>query len=88
MTGGMGCWAMGGMWWGNDVNDDDSVAAVGAALDCGVNFFDTAPLYGYGLKDLLFDGKKSTIVVDRGGQILDFDVPSFRARLGGLASCS
>jgi len=40
-----------------------------------------APLYGYGLKDLLFDGKKSTIVVDRGGQILDFDVPSFRARL-------
>src|SRR5438552_15395869 len=48
---GMGSWAMGGLWWGDDVRDEDSVAAVHAALDEGINWFDTAPLYGYGHAD-------------------------------------
>jgi methylglyoxal reductase len=48
---GLGCWAMGGLWWGDDVRDEDSVAAVHAALDEGVNWFDTAPLYGHGHAD-------------------------------------
>ena len=48
---GMGCWAIGGKWWGDDVRDSDSIAAVHAALECGVNFFDTAPLYGHGHAD-------------------------------------
>lgn len=48
---GMGCWAMGGLWWGDDVRDEDSIAAVHKALDVGVNWFDTAPLYGHGHAD-------------------------------------
>ena len=48
---GMGCWAMGGKWWGDDVRDDESIAAVHAALDEGINWFDTAPLYGHGHAD-------------------------------------
>ena len=48
---GFGCWAMGGLWWGDDVRDEDSTAAVDAALDAGVNWFDTAPLYGHGHAD-------------------------------------
>lgn len=40
-----------------------------------------APLYGYGLKDLVVAGKRTTIVVERAGQNLDLDIPSFRARL-------
>ena len=48
---GMGCWAIGGKWWGDDVSDRDSASAVSAALDCGINFFDTAPLYGLGHAD-------------------------------------
>ncbi len=48
---GMGCWAIGGLWWGDDVRDDDSRAAIGAALDAGINWFDTAPLYGHGHAD-------------------------------------
>ena len=58
---GMGCWAIGGEWWyveegkepsacgwGNGVDDNESVRAIHAALDMGVNFFDTADVYGCG----------------------------------------
>jgi aryl-alcohol dehydrogenase-like predicted oxidoreductase len=48
---GFGCWAIGGKWWGNDVDDATSVAAIRAALEHGINWFDTAPLYGHGHAD-------------------------------------
>lgn len=48
---GFGCWAAGGKWWGDDVRDDASIAAMRRAVDLGVNWFDTAPLYGYGHAD-------------------------------------
>lgn len=48
---GLGCWAIGGLWWGDDVRDEDSAAAIEAALEGGVNWFDTAPLYGHGHAD-------------------------------------
>jgi methylglyoxal reductase len=48
---GMGCWAIGGRWWGDDVKDADSEAAVRAALEAGITWFDTAPIYGYGHAD-------------------------------------
>lgn len=44
---GFGCWAMGGTRWGK-VDDQDSIAAVHEALNLGVNFFDTADVYGFG----------------------------------------
>ena len=41
----LGCWPFaGGRVWGPQ-NDDDSIAAVHASLDAGVNFFDTAEGY-------------------------------------------
>ncbi len=44
----LGCWPFeGGETWGYQ-SDDDSIAAVHAALDGGVNFFDTAESYGAG----------------------------------------
>jgi len=44
----MGCWALAGdMTWGPQ-DDRDSIAAVHAALDAGVNLFDTAEAYGDG----------------------------------------
>ena len=69
---GFGCWAMGGLWWGDSVDDDASVAAVHAALDCGINWFDTAPLYGYGhadevLRRALADRSSSAIVATKVG---------------------
>lgn len=48
---GLGCWAMGGLWWGDDVRDEDSAATIDAALEVGINWFDTAPLYGKGHAD-------------------------------------
>lgn len=48
---GFGCWAVGGKWWGDDVRDDASIDAIRCALELGVNWFDTAPLYGYGHAD-------------------------------------
>lgn len=48
---GIGAWAMGGgNWvysWG-DQDDSDSIAAIHRALDLGINWIDTAPVYGLG----------------------------------------
>ena len=46
-----GAWAIGGAW--GDVSDQDSLAALHAALDGGVNFFDTADVYGDGRSERL-----------------------------------
>ena len=46
-----GAWAIGGAW--GDVDDKDSLAALHAALDGGVNFFDTADVYGDGRSERL-----------------------------------
>ncbi len=42
---GLGCWAMGGDAWGA-VDEPAAIRAIRAALDGGVNWLDTAPLYG------------------------------------------
>lgn len=46
-----GAWAIGGTW--GDVQDDESLAALHRALDLGVNFFDTADVYGDGRSEQL-----------------------------------
>jgi aryl-alcohol dehydrogenase-like predicted oxidoreductase len=48
---GIGAWAMGGGGWAfawGPQDDDDSVAAIHAALDAGINWIDTAAVYGLG----------------------------------------
>jgi aryl-alcohol dehydrogenase-like predicted oxidoreductase len=46
-----GAWAIGGAWGG--VEDKESMAALHRALDLGVNFFDTADVYGDGRSERL-----------------------------------
>src|SRR6478672_62709 len=46
-----GAWAIGGTW--GDVDDGESLAALRRALDLGVNFFDTADVYGDGRSERL-----------------------------------
>ena len=52
---GLGCWAIGGPFWAGDdavgwgeVDDNESIRAIHRALHLGVNFFDTADVYGTG----------------------------------------
>ncbi|MBT7067096.1 MAG: aldo/keto reductase [Verrucomicrobia bacterium] len=43
-----GAWAIGGgPWWG-ETDDDLSIRAIQTALDEGIDFIDTAPVYGFG----------------------------------------
>jgi aryl-alcohol dehydrogenase-like predicted oxidoreductase len=46
-----GAWAIGGTW--GTVDDQESMAALHRALDRGVNFFDTADVYGDGRSERL-----------------------------------
>jgi aryl-alcohol dehydrogenase-like predicted oxidoreductase len=46
-----GSWAIGGTW--GNVDDDESIAALHRSLDLGVNFFDTADVYGDGRSERL-----------------------------------
>lgn len=46
-----GAWAVGGTW--GPVEDDESFAALNRAVDLGVNFFDTADVYGDGHSERL-----------------------------------
>ena len=48
---GVGAWAMGGAGWAfswGPQDDNDSIAAIHAALDAGINWIDTAAVYGLG----------------------------------------
>ena len=48
---GIGAWAIGGGGWNGSMgpqNDSDSIPAIHAALDYGLNWIDTAALYGLG----------------------------------------
>jgi aryl-alcohol dehydrogenase-like predicted oxidoreductase len=48
---GIGAWAMGGGGWAfgwGPQDDDDSIGAIHAALDRGINWIDTAAVYGLG----------------------------------------
>lgn len=48
---GFGAWAIGGFW--GPVDDDASMRALHAAIDAGVNFIDTADVYGDGRSERL-----------------------------------
>lgn len=71
---GMGCWAIGGPFWAGEtplgwgeVDDEESVRAIHAALDREVDFFDTANVYGAGHSERVLGraiaGRRSRVVI-------------------------
>ena len=46
-----GAWAIGGSW--GETDEGESLAALHEAIECGVNFFDTADVYGDGRSERL-----------------------------------
>jgi len=68
-----GAWAIGGAW--GDVDDKDSLAALNKAIDSGVNFIDTADVYGMGRSERLIaqlkrDRKEAITVATKAGRRL------------------
>ena len=79
----VGTWAIGGQKWG-DVNEKDSIKAIRAMIDEGVNLVDTAPVYGNGhseevvgkaledgYRDKVFLATKFSISNDENGAIIN-----------------
>jgi len=69
-----GSWAIGGTW--GKVDDDVSMRALEKAVDCGVNFFDTADVYGDGRSEQLISRltkaqKQKIYVATKAGRRLD-----------------
>ncbi len=72
-----GAWAIGGSW--GTVSDEESLAALHKAVDSGVNFIDTADVYGDGRSERLIakliaqlkkDSKSEIIVATKAGRRL------------------
>jgi aryl-alcohol dehydrogenase-like predicted oxidoreductase len=71
---GLGCWAIGGpffekgtpLGWG-EVDDEESMRAINCALELGINFFDTANVYGAGHSERVLGktmaGRRSEVVI-------------------------
>lgn len=73
-TVGFGTWAIGGSW--GEVDDQVSYAALNRALDLGVNFFDTADVYGDGRSERLLarlkrERREPFYIVTKAGRRLD-----------------
>jgi aryl-alcohol dehydrogenase-like predicted oxidoreductase len=74
-----GAWAIGGAW--GNVDDKDSLAALHRAIDLGVNFIDTADVYGDGRSERLVaqlrrERKETIYVATKAGRRLDPHVAS------------
>jgi len=74
-----GAWAIGGFW--GDVDDRESLAALHRAMDLGVNFFDTADVYGDGRSERLLARLKrergeEIIIATKAGRRLDPHIAS------------
>ena len=63
---GLGLWAIGGSMWG-EVEDRESLDMISAALEMGINFFDTADVYGDGHSEVLLgkamQGRRDKFIV-------------------------
>ena len=91
---GMGCWAIGGPFWSGEtpvgwgqIDDAESIRAIHAAIDLGVNFFDTADAYGAGhsetiLGQALKDRRDQVVIATKFGNLFD---PATKQMTGGSA---
>lgn len=83
-----GAWAIGGWkWGGSDANE--SVRAIHSAVDAGINFIDTAAVYGFGLSEEIVGKaiatlpRDSVIVATKCGLRWDIETPTLHAESEG-----
>lgn len=81
----------GPLWWGPQ-DDGDAVAAIRAALDHGVTWVDTAPMYGWGVAERLVGralaGRRDEVVLLTKGGTEPPDEPSAAPGLRSRMDCS
>ena len=78
---GLGTWAIGGSGWDDawgPQNDRDSISAIRRALELGINWIDTAPVYGLGhseevVAEALKGLKNKPIIATKCGLVWDKD---------------
>jgi aryl-alcohol dehydrogenase-like predicted oxidoreductase len=73
-----GAWAIGGSW--GPIDDDESMRALHAAIDSGVNFIDTADVYGDGRSERLVarlrrERREPIVVATKAGRRLPAQTP-------------
>jgi len=79
---GMGCWGIGGRFFaGNqplgfpDLDSDEAIRVIHAALDAGVGLFDTAAVYGAGRSERLLGralkGRSGAVIISKLGTAFD-----------------
>jgi len=68
---GLGCWQLGADW--AELSEPDCEAVIAAALDSGVNFFDTADVYGAGRSEAILGrvlaGRDDVFVATKFGRL-------------------
>ncbi|MDH3191888.1 MAG: aldo/keto reductase [Nitrosopumilus sp.] len=64
---GFGAWTIGLDWWGKKIAEDEAKRMLKKAYDLGINFFETADMYGKGKSEKLigevFKGMRDEIVI-------------------------
>jgi aryl-alcohol dehydrogenase-like predicted oxidoreductase len=74
---GLGCWQLGSDWGSTPLSEADGLAVLHAAVDAGVNFLDTADVYGDGVSEAMIGrflserGHDGLIVATKMGQRAD-----------------
>lgn len=63
---GIGCWNFGGDW--DSSEEKNSISIVHGAMDAGINLFDVAPVYGWGISETILgkalkDGRRNHVFI-------------------------
>ncbi len=63
---GLGTFAIGGWFWGG-TDEKDSIKAIHASIDSGINLIDSAPIYGYGRSEQIvgkaINGRRDSVLI-------------------------
>jgi aryl-alcohol dehydrogenase-like predicted oxidoreductase len=89
---GLGTWAIGGHMWGGQ-DEAHSVQAIHAAIDHGVNWIDTAPIYGSGQSEAIvgravkqLPAARRPLIFTKFGLGIDSNAPSRSASAADVAA--
>ena len=89
---GLGTWAVGGHMWGGQ-EETQSVEAIHAAVDHGINWIDTAPIYGSGFSEEVvgravkqLPASKRPMIFTKFGLGINSDAPTRSASAADVAS--